>query len=134
MSGELIKFLGSLLAVGALVAIASRLRLGGGGAILASEADARELADNAACGFAAVEVALDVGGKGAMLRDGEGRIMLLAPHGVHFAARILDGGARASRNGDELTVLTSDRAFPPTVLNLGNAAEAWARCIGTVES
>ena len=133
MSVELIKFLGSLLAVAALVAIAWRLKLGGGGARLASATEARELADNAVCGFAADEVALDAGGRGALLRDGEGRILLLAAHGVHFAPRLLDARAIANCDGGSITIVTSDRSFPPAVLDLGDAAEAWARQIAALE-
>jgi hypothetical protein len=125
MSGELLKFLGSILAVGGLVAIAWRLRLGGSGAALADEGEARELADNAICGFAAAEVALDARGKGALLRDGDGRIVLLRPHGVHFAARLLDRASTVKRAGPILTIATGETTFAPAQIDLGDAAETW---------
>ena len=134
MSGELLKFAGSLLAVSALVAIAWRLHLGGSGARLANEAEARELADNAICGFAATEVALDSRGKGALLRDGEGRILLLKPHGVHFAARLLDKASAANRAGSVLTIVTGEATFAPARLDLGGEADAWDKRIGALHS
>ena len=133
MSGELFKFVGSLLAVAALVVIAWRLRLGGG-ARLSNEAEARELADNAICGFVADEVTLDADGKGALLRDADGRILLLRPHGVHFVARLLDGASTASREGPVLTIATGDARFSASSLDLGAAAEAWDKRIAALHS
>jgi hypothetical protein len=134
MSVTILKFLGSLLAVGLMVAVAWRLRLGGGGAKLANEAEARALADNAVCGFDAVELALDASGKGALLRDAGGRILLLRPHGVHFAARLLDRASSSVRDGPCLTIVTSDASFAPAVLELGDAAEAWDKRIAALHS
>lgn len=134
MNGGLLQFIGSLAAVCVLVAIAWRLRLGGGGARLASEADARELADNAVCGFAALDIALDAEGNGALLRDAEGRILLLRPHGVHFAARLLDKASLVRRDGPILTIRTGETAFPETTLDLSEAAKAWERRIGALNS
>jgi hypothetical protein len=134
MSGELLKFLGSLLAVGAIVAIAWRLRLGGGGATLTSEAEVGELADNAICGFAAAEVVLDAQGKGALLRDEEGRILMLRPHGAHFAARLLDRESTVNRAGPILTIATGEATFAPARLNLGDTAEAWDERIAALHT
>lgn len=124
MATDLLKFGGSLVAIVALVIIAWRMRLGGT-ARLADEAEARELADNAICGFEAVELGLDAEGQGALLADADGRILLLAPHGVHFAARLIEPGSRIERNGARLAITTSDRTFPPADLDLGDAARAW---------
>ena len=134
MSGELLKFLGSLLAVGALIAIAWRLRLGRDGARLSNEAEARELADNAVCGFAAIEVALDTHGKGALLRDAEGRILLLRPHGVNFAARLLDRASTTRREGSHIMIGTGEATFAPVRLDLGDAAKAWDKRIAALHS
>ena len=134
MSGEFFKFAGSLLAVSALVFVAWRLRLGNG-SVLAGEAEARELADNAICGFDAVELALDTGGKGALLRDSDGRILLLRPHGVHFAARLLDHSSSAHRDGPLLTVSTGEATFTPARLDLGeDNARSWDKRIAALHS
>lgn len=133
MSGELVQFVGSLVAVTLLVATAWRLRLGQAGARLTDESEARELADNAVCGFAAIELTLDAGGKGALLRDRQGRILLLRAHGAHFAARLLDRASRASRAGTVLTVATGERTFAPAVLQLGAAAAAWEQRIRALD-
>ncbi|HEX9807240.1 MAG TPA: hypothetical protein VGA34_10120 [Alteraurantiacibacter sp.] len=128
MPGELFQFLGSLTAIAALVAIAWWLGLGGTARI--SNADeARELADNAVCGFEPAEIALDADGHGALLRDPAGHIMLLAPHGIHFAARMLGQEATARLNGERLTVSTGERRLRPITLDLGAQALAWCRRI-----
>jgi hypothetical protein len=134
MSGELVKFLGSLLAVATLIAIAWRLKLGTDGPRIAGTAEACELADDAVCGFVAKEVALDAGGRGALISDCEGRILLLAPHGVHFAARLLNVDSRADCLGGSLSITTGERNFPPILLELGDVAEAWARRIDALDS
>ncbi len=117
MNGQLLTFAGSLAAVVILVLASWALGLGRGARIV-DESEAQELADNAICGFEVEEVALDAGGHGALLLDGKGRIMLLAPHGAQFAARLLDGAARTARDGARLTV-------DSVTLDLGAAAGAW---------
>jgi hypothetical protein len=103
MSTSLLVFAGSLAGIVFLVVVSFALGLGRGVRI-ADEAEARELADNAVCGFDAVEVALDSAGRGALLRNGEGHILLLKPHGAQFAALALDTAAPVSRDGAQLTV------------------------------
>lgn len=125
MDAGLVQFAGSVLAVLLLVIVAWRLRLGGDPRI-ADEADARELADNALCGFDAVDVALDCAGRGALLRDAEGRIILLAPHGNRFVGRLLDAGARARIDGERLVITAGERRLAPAALELADAA-AWCR-------
>lgn len=103
MAGLILQFAGSLAAVLLLVFLAWRLRLGGEPEI-ADEAEARELADNALCGFEAAEIALDRAGRGALLRDDNGRIMVLAPHGNHFIHRLLDARTAARMHADWLEI------------------------------
>jgi len=116
---------GSVAAVLLLTWLAHALGLGGD-VRLRDEATARRLADNAITGFEPVSVTLDRGGIGALLRDAEGRVMLLRRHGVHFAARLLDShtGVRLDRNF--LTLSTDDRWFGAVTLDLGPAAQEWA--------
>lgn len=132
MNGQLLVFAGSLAGVIFLVLVAKYLALGSD-ARIADEAEARELADNALCGFSASETVLATGGKGALLRDGQGQIMLLAPHGARFAARLLDRDIAVSRDGTRLTLILSDRTFPPVSMDFGDQAEAWERRITASE-
>ncbi|HSJ78127.1 MAG TPA: hypothetical protein VK913_05270, partial [Erythrobacter sp.] len=125
MQDGLIQFLGSLVAIVALVLIARWLRLGGT-ARIADEAEARELADSAVCGFSPSRIDLDASGEGALLHDGEGRIMLLAPHGMHFSARLLTGTATAVVEGDVLVVRSGERWVPPARLRLSENAGYWS--------
>ncbi len=93
---------------------------------LKSEAEARELAQTAVCGFDPVDLALDRAGIGALLRDSNGRVMLLRRHGAQFAARILDSHAFARLDRNFLTVGTGETTFGQVTLDLGNKAQVWA--------
>ncbi len=122
---ELLQFGGSLLAILALAWLARKLDLGGDVRIR-DESHARQLADEAICGFDAVEVALDRGRIGALVRDRQGRVMVLRRHGVHFAGRLLDGHSHSRLDQSRLTLATSDRHFGSVTLDLGQAAQHWA--------
>lgn len=127
MDAKLVQFAGSVLAVLLLIVVAWKLRLGGE-ARIADEAEARELADNALCGFDAEKVALDRNGCGALLRDRADRILLLAPHGNRFIGRLLDANTRASFADQRLVIATGERRLAPVALDLPDAA-AWCRAI-----
>ncbi len=127
MTAKLLQFAGSLAAVLLLVALAWRLRLGGD-ARIADEDEARELADNASCGFEADQIALDRAGRGALLRDATARIMLLSPHGNRFVGRMLDARARTQIDGDRLTISVGEARLPPATLELIDAP-GWCRAI-----
>lgn len=116
---------GSLAGILLLAGLARWMGLGGD-ARIRSEDRARELAEEAICGFDPVEIGLDRAGIGALLRNGRGQVMLLRRHGAHFAARLLDshGGVRLDRNF--LTLSTSDSTFGSVTLDLGEQAPAWA--------
>ncbi|MEO5598758.1 MAG: hypothetical protein ABIQ66_09060 [Novosphingobium sp.] len=116
---------GSLLAILLLAWLARALGLGGD-VRLRDRQEACELARAAVCGFEPMEVALDRAGIGALLRDRQGRIMLLRRHGAHFAARLITGhqGTRLDRNF--LTLSTDDTTFGTVTLDLGAEAQAWA--------
>lgn len=131
MTAQLLQFAGSLAAVLLLVAVAWHLRLGGE-ATIADEAEARELADNALCGFDAADIALDRTGRGALLRDAAGRIMLLSPHGNRFVGRLLDARARARLDGERLKIAVGDAHLAPARLVLADAP-AWCRAIEALD-
>lgn len=125
MNGELLKLAGSVAGILFLFAVALKLRLGGD-VRLRSEDQARELAEHAVCGFDPVEIALDRAGIGALMRDAQGRILLLRRHGAHFAGRLLGShtGSRLDRN--LLTVASGERRFGEVTLDLGPQAQVWA--------
>ena len=93
-------FLGSLIAILALAGIARWLGLGREPR-LACEDDARIAANQAVDGFEPVHVSLDRHGKGALLEDRCGRVLLLKPHGNFFAGRLLTDAARTEQWSDE---------------------------------
>lgn len=105
--------------------LAAALKLGND-VRLKGEAEARELAATAVCGFDPVDLALDRAGIGALLRDSRGRVMLLRRHGAQFAARILDSHAFARLDRNFLTVGTGESTFGQVTLDLGDKAQVWA--------
>lgn len=125
VSGPLLQFAGSLIAILVLAWIAARLRLGGDIRIR-SEEQARQLADEAIDGFEAQDIAIDRAGMGALLRDVEGRVLLLRRHGAHFASRLLDHHAHARLDRGFLTLATSDKRFGSVTFDLGSKAGEWA--------
>lgn len=125
MTGQLLQFAGSLLAILALAWIAHKLGLGGDTRIR-DEAQLRELAEEALCGFEPVDIAIDRGGIGAIARDAQGRVMLLRRHGTHFASRLLDNHLSVRLDRNLLSVGTGEKRFGTITLDLGDKAPAWA--------
>ncbi|MEQ1498627.1 MAG: hypothetical protein ABL914_08180 [Novosphingobium sp.] len=125
MLGQVLQLAGSIAAVLLLGLLCSKLRLGADVRI-GSEAEARQLARDALCGFEPIDLALDRAGIGALLRDGQGRVMLLRRHGAHFAARELDSHAFARLDRNFLTLGTSESQFGRVTLDLGEKAQSWA--------
>lgn len=125
MTAQLFQLGASLVAILALAWIAWRLKLGGDLRIR-DEAHARELAEESICGFEPAELAIDRAGYAALLRDAEGRVLLLRRHGAHFAGRLLDGHTQSRLDRNFLTVGTSDRRFGEVTLDLGVRAQDWA--------
>lgn len=116
---------GSLLAV-ALIALAVHW-MGLGGDPRIREADhAQRLASEAIFGFHAVDIGLDRAGYGALMRDRDGRVMLLRRHGNKFAARLIDRSTVIRLDHQFLTVATSDRHFGTVTFDLGRDAQVWA--------
>lgn len=120
-----VQLAGSLVAVLLVFLLCRQLGLGGDVRIR-SEDTARRLAAEALCGFAAVEVGLDRAGIGALLRDGQGRVLLLRRHGAHFVGRLLDGHTGIQLDRNFLSIATSDPWFGKVTLDLGPAAQVWA--------
>ncbi|WP_427964164.1 hypothetical protein [Altererythrobacter sp.] len=129
-SSTLTQFLGSLLAILALAGIAYWLKLGPAPR-LENEADARRAADEAVSGFDPVAIGIDAEGRGAIMRDARGRLLVLRPHGTHFAGRILSAGAQAQGDGERLLIDTGEKRFGPVHLTL-EGAETWAAEIRSI--
>jgi len=128
---QLFQFLGSLAAILLLAGLAWWLKLGPERR-LSSEEEARRAAAEAADGFEAKDLALDAEGRAALLRDVQGRIMLLRPHGTHFAARILTPAATARIESDTLIVDTSERRYGSATLRIAEP-QAWVKRIEAIK-
>lgn len=90
------------------------------------EAHAIRLAEEAEAGFRGVEVARDRAGFAAIVRNAEGRQMLVRAHGNHFAARPIDAGVTGRLDKDFLILTMPERTFGTVTLHLGKDAGAWA--------
>ena len=123
----LLQFLGSLVAILALGGIAHWLGLGPSPR-LADEAAARVAADEAVSGFTPTAISLDRDGHGALMRDAAGRILLLRPHGVHFAGRVLSPYARAYRDGAALVIDSAEKRYGAARLEVDDAS-TWVDAI-----
>ncbi len=115
----------SLVAVLLIAAIARWMKLGGDVRIR-DEDQARRLADQAVCGFNPSEVVIDRAGIGALLKDTEGRQMLIRRNGAHFVGRLLDRNVAARLDRNFLTIGTGERTFGKITLDLGKNAQYWA--------
>lgn len=122
---EVAKLAGSIAAILFLAWLAKRLGLGGDVRIR-DEAHARALAEEAICGFEPAEVVLDRAGIAALLKDANGRHLLIRRHGAQFAGRLLDGHATSRLDQNFLTIGTAEKTFGKITLNLGADAQYWA--------
>lgn len=128
----LIQFLGSLVAILALAALAWWLKLGPEPRLESDEA-ARIAADEAISGFTPVRIARDRDRRGAVLSDSSGRILLLKPHGTMFAGRLLTAKASAHIEEDTLVVDTAEKRFGSVRLILDDPS-AWMQAIAAIET
>jgi hypothetical protein len=125
VTAELLKLGGSIAAILFIAWFARFLRLGGDVRIR-SEEQAREIANETCCGFDPVEIAIDKAGIAALLRDAEGRHLLVRRHGVQWAGRLLDRHNDSRLDQNFLTVGTGEKTFGSVTLNLGSQASHWA--------
>lgn len=122
---ELIQLGASLLAVFFVAWLVGRMGLGADPRI-EDEAHAIRLAEEAEAGFRGVEVARDRAGFAAIVRNAEGRMMLVRAHGNHFVARPVDGSVEGRLDKDFLTLTMPERTFGAVTLQLGKDAGMWA--------
>lgn len=135
-SPELLQFLVSLVAILALAGIARWLELGGK-PMLEDDESIRRAAGEAVFGYEPVAIARDREGRGAIMRDAGGRLLLLKPHGNRFAARLLAAAAQAQIWRDlgkaSLEIDCGERRFGTVHLEI-EQPEAWADAINRLGS
>jgi hypothetical protein len=129
----IVQLAASLVAILVIALICWNMGLGGDVRIR-DEAEARRLADEAMFGFKAVDCALDRAGIGALLRDSQGRVMLLRRHGAQFVSRLLDSHAFARLDRNFLTIGTGETTFGQVTLDLGDKAQVWASSLRHIGS
>lgn len=125
MTAELLKLAGSVAAILFIAWLARFWRLGGDVRIQ-SERQARDIAEELMCGFNPVDIAIDKAGIAALMRDDEGRHLLIRRHGVQWAGRLLDRHSESRLDHNFLTIGTGERNFGTITLNLGEQAQKWA--------
>ncbi|MEQ8311899.1 MAG: hypothetical protein RIA72_14475 [Sphingopyxis sp.] len=89
-------------------------------------AHAIRLAEEAEVGFGGIEVGRDRAGFAAIVRNAEGRMMLVRAHGNFFAARPVDAQVIGRLDKDFLTLTMPERTFGAVTLQLGRDAGMWA--------
>lgn len=115
----------SLIAVLFVAWLVKRIGLGADPRI-EDAAHAIGLAEEAEAGFKGIEVARDRAGFAAIVRNAEGRMMLVRAHGNHFAARPVDAATVGRLDKDFLTLTTPEKTFGSVTLQLGKEAGMWA--------
>lgn len=130
LSPALLQFLGSLVAILSLAGLAWWMKLGPQNT-LSSEDEARFAANEAVDGFSPTDIALDEAGRGALLGDAQGRILLLRQHGTHFAGRVLTSEAKARIDGTTLVIDTAERRYGSARLEVAEP-QAWVKRIETI--
>ena len=133
MLAELIKFGLSLASILALAGFASMLKLGGDIRIHDAR-HARKIAQEQVFDFIPIEIVLDRAGTGALLRDVEGRQVLIRRHGAAFVTRVLDRQVDARLDQNFLILDTHDWGVDPVSLNLGADAPVWASALRRLPS
>lgn len=124
-AGALIQLAASLVAVLFVAWLVKAMGLGADPRI-ADAAHAIRLAEEAETGFGGVDVARDRAGYAAIVRNAEGRMMLVRAHGNHFAARAVDASVIGRLDKNFLTLATPERTFGAVTLQLGKDAGVWA--------
>ena len=115
----------SLVAIVALFWFARWLQLGGDVRIRDKD-HARQIANDAHCGFAASDAVLDLGGYSALVRDESGRHVLIWLLGNRFVTRILPHDVLARLDQKQLSIDPQEPGTQRVTLSLGDAAQFWA--------
>jgi hypothetical protein len=116
---------GSLLAVFALGWLARAMGLGQD-ARLTDAAHALKIADEGQYGFVGVDVAIDLAGYSALVKDADSRHVLIHSKGGHFVTWSLQPPIEGRLDQKLLTIDLKQPDFDPVTLNLGEKAQYWA--------
>lgn len=119
---QLVLLGGSLAAILLLALAAHWLRLGG--ARLAAESEAYEVAEATFADFETARVWLDIDGASAVVAGKDGCHALVRRHGAQFVARKLVSPAKVSSEGPVVVVASGERLIKPFVITLESAEEA----------
>lgn len=122
---ELLKLAGSVAAILFIAWLARYWGLGGD-VRLRSEDQARAIAEEIIVDFEPTQIAIDKAGIGALMRDAQGRHLLVRRHGAQWAGRLLDRHSGTRLDQNFLTVGTGEKSFGAVTLNLGDQAQYWA--------
>lgn len=125
MTLELLKLAGSVAAILFIAWLARYWGLGGD-VRLRSEDQARAIAEEIIVDFEPTQIAIDKAGIGALMRDAQGRHLLVRRHGAQWAGRLLDRHSETRLDQNFLTVGTGEKTFGTVTLNLGDQAQYWA--------
>jgi hypothetical protein len=125
MMAELAKLAASLVAVFAVAWLVKGMKLGGE-ARIRDAAHAIQLAEEAEVGFGGTDVALDKAGFAAIVRNQDGRQLLVRAHGVQFAAREISADFTGRLDKNFLTLIAPEKTFGSVTLHLGRDAGLWA--------
>ncbi|MDZ4308378.1 hypothetical protein [Allopontixanthobacter sp.] len=134
--GFFAQFLASLAAILVLAWVSHWMELGRGIRIR-DAAHAQALADEVVCGFAAEETVIDETGKAALLRDRNGRIVLIKLHGAQFSGRLLGPGSGALLRNDggrpKLEINPGERLFGTQIIDI-ERPEDWVHWINAAKA
>lgn len=124
MDSQLLQFAGSLAAIAAVIALTHFLGFSRAGRI-GDQAEARALFALAPGGFEPALLSLDERGRGAIARDGAGRLAVLVPHGGQFVVRVLEPGARLTAKDGKLVIEARELGSKSVTLRLSDDAQNW---------
>lgn len=127
-----IKFAASLVAILGIAWLARRMELGTAYERIRDDEHAIALAEEAECGFGGVAADVDAAGYGAIVRNAEGRMMLVRVHGNRFAARRIDRSFTARLDRNRLWLQSGERSFGAVELDFGSRAGVIASRLRTV--
>jgi hypothetical protein len=122
------------LAIQMAVSLAAVLALGwfarwiglGGDVRIANQAQAMRIAYDGIYGFSGVDAAIDRAGYSALVRDREGRHVLIMVKGNKFVTRIVTPPIEGRLDHKLLTIDLREPDCAPVTLNLGDKAQYWA--------
>lgn len=120
-----IQMAASLAAVLALGWLARWMGLGGDIRI-SDQSHALRIAHEGIYGFAGVDAAIDRAGYSALVRDREGRHVLIMVKGNKFVTRLVTPPIEGRLDHKLLTIDLREPDCAPVTLNLGDKAQYWA--------